>query len=287
MDTTNTTPTPYIAPGGHAAGGQRCVNEWLAFLAGEPHSDTPNCVSPVVQRYMMRLNDRLRDEPRQRLAPYTLRALGTAGDGRDDERVAMCREHVISHLAKSLDAIDLGDLAQRVRDMPGLLAGKAARDLMYECRDAAWEVRKAQRAKLRDAILQRLKDGRAVAVAGADAAAVAGAAAVAAAAAVAVADAAADAAAVADAAADAAAAAAADAAADAAAAAAAAADADDRYWQIRDAVYKALRIKYQPLIDAATDEAFSLLDRMLPEQPVLLPVPEAREVAAAFAAVSA
>ena len=41
-----------------------CFNEALAYLAGEWHSDAPLCVSPVIRRFTMRLNDRLDDERR-------------------------------------------------------------------------------------------------------------------------------------------------------------------------------------------------------------------------------
>ena len=29
----------------------RCAMEWVSYLAGEPHSDDPACVSPVLRAY--------------------------------------------------------------------------------------------------------------------------------------------------------------------------------------------------------------------------------------------
>ena len=57
----------------------RCAMEWVSYLAGEPHSDEPVCVSPVLRALCVALNDGLADEPRQRLRPYLTRTIGTAG----------------------------------------------------------------------------------------------------------------------------------------------------------------------------------------------------------------
>jgi hypothetical protein len=64
----------------------RCAMEWVTHLAGEPHSDSPACVSPVLRAICIALNDGLEHEPRQRLRPYLARTIGTAGDGHDDRR---------------------------------------------------------------------------------------------------------------------------------------------------------------------------------------------------------
>ena len=43
----------------------RCAMEWVSHLAGEPHSDQPKCVSPVLRAICIALND----SPRARAAP--------------------------------------------------------------------------------------------------------------------------------------------------------------------------------------------------------------------------
>lgn len=68
--------------------------EWLAYLAGEPHTDRPACVDPILRRYAIGANDWLGDEDRQRLRPYLARCIGTAGDGRGNERMRLLRESV-------------------------------------------------------------------------------------------------------------------------------------------------------------------------------------------------
>jgi hypothetical protein len=60
--------------------------EWVSYLAGEPHSDQPVCVSPVLRAMCIALNDGLDHEPRQRLRPYLTRTIGTANDGLDASR---------------------------------------------------------------------------------------------------------------------------------------------------------------------------------------------------------
>lgn len=58
----------------------RCAMEWVNHLAGEPRSDQPGCVSPVLRALCTGLNDGLEDDPRQRLRPNLSRTIGTAGD---------------------------------------------------------------------------------------------------------------------------------------------------------------------------------------------------------------
>jgi hypothetical protein len=69
--------------------------EWVSHLAGEPHSDQPQCVSPVLRALCISLNDGLEDEPRQRLRPYLSRTIGTAGDGLDPARAWMAMDWLI------------------------------------------------------------------------------------------------------------------------------------------------------------------------------------------------
>ena len=76
-----------LAYGTHASPRDgRCAMEWVSYLAGEPHSDEPICVSPVLRAMCIALNDGLEFEPRQRLRPYLTRTIGTAEDGHDAQR---------------------------------------------------------------------------------------------------------------------------------------------------------------------------------------------------------
>lgn len=63
-----------------------CVVELASMLAGEPFSDRPRSVCPVVAAFLRRVNDDLPDEQRQRLYPYAPRIVGSAGGWRQRGR---------------------------------------------------------------------------------------------------------------------------------------------------------------------------------------------------------
>lgn len=63
-----------------------CLTEAVAWFAGLPHSDMPECVSPVLRLYGTYLNDMLLEEPRQLLKAWIPAMVGTAGDGYDGAR---------------------------------------------------------------------------------------------------------------------------------------------------------------------------------------------------------
>ena len=180
-----------LARGGHSAySGHRCANEWVAYIAGEPHTAAPACVSPVLRRYTMTLNDRWDDAQRQLLKPYLPRMLGTQGDGLDGVRINLARQALATDLLPAwlrLAGMD-AEAAALAASTPGDLY-RVLRDV----RDAVWARRQAAYASVRAAVHAKLA-GRpvaaavAVAEAVAEAVAVAEAEAVAAAVAVAVAE---------------------------------------------------------------------------------------------------
>ena len=108
-----------LASGAHRRPGtRRCAMEWVAHLAGEPHSDAPRTVSPVLAAFARTLNDALDDDTRQRLRPYLGRTIGTAGDGGEAERVALCVRWLERECAPALLAhagLAPGDDAARAR----------------------------------------------------------------------------------------------------------------------------------------------------------------------------
>lgn len=59
-----------------------CVLELASMLAGEPFSDRPRSVCPVVAAFLRTVNDELADEQRQRLYPLAARIAGSAGGWR-------------------------------------------------------------------------------------------------------------------------------------------------------------------------------------------------------------
>jgi hypothetical protein len=73
----------------------RCAMEWVSYLAGEPHSDQPGCVSPALRSICVSLNDGLEKNTRQRLRPYLARTIGTTHDGLDEARAWMAMDWLI------------------------------------------------------------------------------------------------------------------------------------------------------------------------------------------------
>ena len=60
-----------LAAGGHSPGAsEMCVMEAAAYMAGEPWSDHPQCVSPVIAAFLRSWNDALPDGDRNQLVRY-------------------------------------------------------------------------------------------------------------------------------------------------------------------------------------------------------------------------
>lgn len=54
-----------------------CVMECVAYIAGEAHTDVPECADHNLGHLAIMLNDSARDEQRQRLLPLVLRLAGS------------------------------------------------------------------------------------------------------------------------------------------------------------------------------------------------------------------
>jgi hypothetical protein len=121
-----------------------CAMEWVAYLANEPHTDQPVCVSPVLKSFCIAFNDALPDDQRQRLRPYLARCIGTAGDGLDERRAWMATDWIVTVYAPAwLDLAGLHDHAQNLRALAitNATAAKAALPAIREARkamSAAW-----------------------------------------------------------------------------------------------------------------------------------------------------
>jgi hypothetical protein len=118
------------------------VMEAVAYIAGEPFSDHPQCASPVVSAFLRAWNDRLDDETRQRLKPYVVRLVGTAGSDEDERRRRdMLWEWVLGTLVPTwLETAGMHAEAQDVR--------ARGRQALAHVREKAWERRMAARERL-------------------------------------------------------------------------------------------------------------------------------------------
>ncbi len=134
-----------------------CVQEFVAYLAGEAHSDTPSCVSPVLTAFMVSFNDSLDNEMRQRLRPYAVRQLGTKKDGQDEIRGYMALDWLIrTYIPAFLATAGLIEEAEKLRGLARIdglgytqvsaawdaawdACGDAVRgDARAACNDVAW-----------------------------------------------------------------------------------------------------------------------------------------------------
>ena len=74
--------------GGHAPDGEMCIMEAVAYLAGEPWSDHPACVDPVLASFGRTLNDSVTEEQRQELLRFIPLLIGTAASPQTSQRRA-------------------------------------------------------------------------------------------------------------------------------------------------------------------------------------------------------
>ena len=120
-----------------------CVMEAVAYVAGEPHSDHPQCVSPVIAAFCRRWNDDLSDADRQTLKPYIPRLVGTNTGPEDDTRRAwMATDWLVRvYLPAWLRLAKLDEQADAVSSLAELLnpeSWEAAKEKVAAARAAAW-----------------------------------------------------------------------------------------------------------------------------------------------------
>jgi hypothetical protein len=81
--------TLHLESGGHAASlNQFSVLEAVAFIAGEPWSDHPQCASPIVGAFLRSWNDSSGDVQRQELKRYIPRLVNSRGTNKQEEERA-------------------------------------------------------------------------------------------------------------------------------------------------------------------------------------------------------
>ena len=147
-----------IANGAHAKRGQAlCSMEIVAWLAGEPHGDSPNCTCPVIASFVRSWNDGLPDESREKLLrPVLPRLLNTRSSKAVEARRSYLaldwlirvhtpewlslREDLKEHAATLRGLSPVLDLAAAQEAGPKVRAARAATraDARAAARDAAW-----------------------------------------------------------------------------------------------------------------------------------------------------
>lgn len=73
-----------------------CIMELASMLAGEPFTDHPKAVCPVIGEYLRTLNDGCGSEVRDRLYPIAAKVVGSSGSARASRaRRRLCQEKVL------------------------------------------------------------------------------------------------------------------------------------------------------------------------------------------------
>ena len=107
--------------------GQLCVMSFVAYLAGETHTDRPRCASPVIRSMAVLVNDHMPPETRQRLKVFAPRIIGTR-DGLDGARARILgravREEILPHADREMQQLHAPD---RARGMLGRLWTRLAK----------------------------------------------------------------------------------------------------------------------------------------------------------------
>jgi hypothetical protein len=120
-----------------------CVMEAVAFVAGEKHTDQPQCACPVLTRFAQRVNDRMNDGERAALTPFILKLAGTRSEDHILQRLHYVARQVVK---RGLPIIfDYAEIAQpklkgwaeKFRSIPDDMPLPALAALCREGRDAA------------------------------------------------------------------------------------------------------------------------------------------------------
>jgi hypothetical protein len=77
--------------------GRLCVMSFVAYLAGDCHTDRPRCASPVIRSMAVLINDQMPPATHQRLKVFVPRIIGT-NDGLDDVRVKILARAVLDEI---------------------------------------------------------------------------------------------------------------------------------------------------------------------------------------------
>ena len=138
---------PYVLRAGHSDNPAHgaCAMDAVNWLVHGEHGDAPECACPVIRAYVIRGNDSMPDDVRQRLLPYLHRIAGSRSASHEGARVRVLQLAALRVFApRALDAAGLHDHAQRLRDLPDDVDMKAAAAAAE--RAATWAAERAAAA---------------------------------------------------------------------------------------------------------------------------------------------
>lgn len=128
-----------------------CIMEAVAYFAGLPHSDEPECTDRVLTRVCIRLNDRWDEAARQKLLPLIPILVGTRGSLELSRRRAffivdrVIRSTLPSFL-RELPGKPRADLADQFEGLPPIVDRQSERRGRYRSGRAPAPWRRGERA---------------------------------------------------------------------------------------------------------------------------------------------
>ena len=138
-----------LAKGSHSkSDGEMCLLEAVAYIAGEPWTDRPQCVDPVLGAFGRAWNDALPDDKRtELLRPFIPRLIGTRSTPDiQDARAFMAADWAVrTYTPVWLRAAGIEEEAAELAALPALSSTelcKAAMPIIEKARkrgDAAWD----------------------------------------------------------------------------------------------------------------------------------------------------
>ena len=134
-----------------------CLLEATALMAGEPLSDHPKCVSPVLGAFGRAWNDGMRsDAEREQLKQYIPLLIGTAGDIAADERRSWLAIDWLVRVAtptwlRLAGLTDHADKLTALHPITNTTYAEMARDAAWDARAAAGAARDAAQDAAGDA----------------------------------------------------------------------------------------------------------------------------------------
>jgi len=127
-----------------------CAMEAAAWIAGEPHTDHPECVCPVIGVFLRYWNDDLDDQGRQQLKDLIPLTIGTRGTpGLEERRAWMVTDWLVRvHTPAWLELAGVASSAAALRALPPLIpdAVNAAMPVLRDAGQqatAAWAAARA------------------------------------------------------------------------------------------------------------------------------------------------
>jgi hypothetical protein len=101
-----------------------CIMEAVAYIAGEPFSDHPKCVCPVIAAFLRSYNDLVSPDVRQTLKPFIPRLISTKSTPAVEERRALIAADwlVRTHTPAWLRIAGLNTQADALSSLPEITA---------------------------------------------------------------------------------------------------------------------------------------------------------------------